>query len=260
MSNEDSTFDESYSAYRPSTHSSGNVTMKQTYETVVYDDKSDRAVFFFTVPARSMSYGVSSRPAAYILEKLEVTASRQNLSVSSSDDVEKHVTELLDKWFGKPELLEFSTLDYMIEIEAFNQFAKYLTTEKIVPFECSPVSAVSLAEILQSFETFTGFVATKEHHDLYLIAIGALGIIIFGAARGIAKGLETGLKTRINEWVIGVGRSPTKPVFTRGHKKPTPSADPLSTQTEVRRSKSRKPSPLGPKPPKDDPSDETGSV
>lgn len=85
-------------------------------------------------------------------------------------------------------------------------FAEYLISARIIPFEQSPLSAESLGNIAAS-TSVTGVGAVVGYliagpTPLLLITVPA-GIIICGAAAGVARGLEDGLRRRITRFIKG---------------------------------------------------------
>ena len=93
-------------------------------------------------------------------------------------------------------------------VEAF-AFAEYLAFSPVIPFEASPLEAASLAGMLTSASGMSagaaaGFLAAGPT-PLALVTVPA-GMIIGGAAAGVARALEEGLRSRIMRR-LGVGES-----------------------------------------------------
>jgi hypothetical protein len=78
-------------------------------------------------------------------------------------------------------------------------FSEYLICARIVPFESSPLSAESLGSIVMTtgvgMGAYAGYVVAG-HTPLLFVLVPA-GMVLFGAAAGIGKALEEGLRERI---------------------------------------------------------------
>lgn len=79
------------------------------------------------------------------------------------------------------------------------EFAEAVAFDEVIPFEFSPLDARSLASIVTgsgAAGAAVGFVVGAGVPPLLLITVPA-GMIVCGAAAGIAAALEQGLKTRL---------------------------------------------------------------
>jgi len=96
--------------------------------------------------------------------------------------------------------------------------AERVSNEKFIPFENSPLDLHSLKDLIAkgtgtAIGAYVGFVALNSH-PLVLVVVPA-GIIVCGAAYGVAKALEEGLQYRL----LGFMGVPTR--ATKGRTPPT---------------------------------------
>lgn len=183
----------------------------QSYETVIDDDASESSVFVFAIPKRSMQrfdptqtfpqwlpdeylfphfFGDLIEP--YLLSEPDVI--QVDVGRLKSDDVQRHLWSLLDRPDRPDESASSSER---------RRFAEYLFQAPVVPFERSPLSAVSLHDIVRASGTavgaYVGYAVVKDGAFMFL-AVPA-GMLICGSASGIAHGLEEGLRERVRSWL-----------------------------------------------------------
>lgn len=113
--------------------------------------------------------------------------------------------ELSDRLFSEREVLDPEDYSHM------NSFAEELTFAPIVPFEESPLALDSLATIIARASSaglgaYLGFVVGGGS-PLILITVPA-GMILFGAAAGVARALQDGLYERILALIRGTAPAP----------------------------------------------------
>ncbi len=74
-------------------------------------------------------------------------------------------------------------------------FAQYLTFARVVPFESSPLEAKSLSELVAGggVSAALGYLTG---HPLLVFEVSG-GIIVCGAARGVADALRIGLRSKL---------------------------------------------------------------
>jgi hypothetical protein len=201
----------------------------QIYETTVQDNDSHTGVFFCTVPARSLpestvvpegSQGQATlSPKDFLISELNL----RDMFPIRKDQLPKAMLALLSE---EPELYRpildtswaaakhhyLHTIiegDYEKLHPEKTEFALYLIQAEIVPFENSPLEGVSLEKLLTNVSAvglggYIGFVVAGSS-PLLFITVPA-GMIICGAASGLARGLEDGLRRRIKN-LIGYRRS-----------------------------------------------------
>jgi hypothetical protein len=180
----------------------------QIYETTVIDRFSDLSAHFIVVPARSLPEGITLEPAE-LLSKLQAEGkSFLNASfalhllayVFTFESVEREMTfEDIDSFQqGPPE-------DIVLKPEHYF-FAEYLLFARIIPFEQSPIDLESLGNLITTASgvgvgAYVGFLVGGSG-PLLFVTVPA-GMIICGAASGVAKALEKGLKDRILSLIRG---------------------------------------------------------
>lgn len=178
--------------------------VKQTYETEVSltEDLGIRAI---TIPARNFNIEdfstldqVAERLGIRLLEEVELgwiqRAIVTLLLAENQDDLEDWKSRrsyLLGKLANGPEVYKF---------------AEYISMTAVFPFENSPLKAESIGSLLTKAGgygagAYIGF-AVAGTTPLLFIAVPA-GMIICGAAAGIAQGLEEGLRERISRFIRG---------------------------------------------------------
>lgn len=204
----------------------------QMYQTTVVNPDGYTAVEFAVVPRRSLpeqfmvltgsqSFEVVPLPS-FVREELNLREMfrivpdqlESALAVLLSDrpslhDVIMDTSFEAARDFELRRLMSVPSATFLGEQAA--EFANYLAKERIIPFEQSPLSALSLHDLLRAtgsaIGAYAGFVISGSS-PLLLITVPA-GMIICGAASGVARGLEDGLKRRIVS-MIGRRRSPRK--------------------------------------------------
>jgi len=86
--------------------------------------------------------------------------------------------------------------------------------QSFVAISNSPPSSELIGDLLKNTDVLIGALAHPDISNLIVaISIGAAGIIIIGASRGISDGVRDGLHQVVKEWIIKKGRS------KRGRKK-----------------------------------------
>jgi hypothetical protein len=87
-------------------------------------------------------------------------------------------------------------------------FAEYLSFERLIPFEQSPLDSLSLDQIAKAsgvtIGAYIGFVVAGPTPLLFLTV--PAGMIICGAAAGIGAGLQTGLRQRLSSLISRAGK------------------------------------------------------
>jgi hypothetical protein len=78
-----------------------------------------------------------------------------------------------------------------------SDFAQYLTYQPVVPYESSPLGGRSLSQILATAGSAAATVGTFADGHLVLLLLVPGGIIICGAASGVAEALQVGLRTKL---------------------------------------------------------------
>jgi hypothetical protein len=182
----------------------------QTYETTISSNDGNRGIACLVVPVRSIPKNESDfqgedRARRIGLQPIErVSPSQLPYAVAAliaASEQEANPLELYHKILQAP----VSAASELVGIETF-QFAEEISCLPVVPFEQSPMDFASFAEIYATagavgLGAYAGFVAAGSTALLF-VTIPA-GMILFGAAAGIALGLQNGLKERVRKWLSG---------------------------------------------------------
>lgn len=192
----------------------------QYYETVLFDVRSS-SFFFLTIPSRSLpkrsaedDSSQDDRSAGwynYLLDDLNL----ESLTLVNAVDLENAVATLVSNSDRLGNALADHSLsrakaDLLSQLfsgellpsisEEDRRFAHHLVSSRVIPFENSPLSPSSLQEIVRGATStgagaYIGFVLAGPT-PLLLLTVPA-GVVICGAAWGVAKGLEDGLRKRV---------------------------------------------------------------
>jgi hypothetical protein len=170
------------------------VELIQTYETTVTEPGTGLAFSFLVVPSRSFPDG-DTPPADDLTHSLEIYDAEQlepsALALLTGVVALLRSSNATSGW--REELSERTHDPYVPERE----FAEIVTFGEVVPIEHSPLGAESLAGILTkagggAVGLIVG-VASSGGTPLLLLTVPA-GMILCGAAAGIASALEQGLR------------------------------------------------------------------
>jgi len=172
----------------------------QLYDTTIASSGSDLATRFLVIPKRSLS-------DKQVLNSWSDLAARLELSVlerSSDVSVPRFaLTSILLDEYADPAHLRFRALlrgESPHAPLAVDQFVERLTADNLIPFEESPLAAMSLLDIAKMVAgggtgAIIGLVAAGPT-PLLLITV-PLGIVLCGAAPGVGKALGVGLGYRL---------------------------------------------------------------
>ena len=136
-------------------------------------------------------FGNPSRHLAHALKEIGVVAYR---------DLNEESTR------RTPEVLASATLDNLTESpEDAYRFIRDVFYEPLVPIERSPLSGSSLGDLIRHGPEQVGavmgaFVAAETEPLLLFITMPG-GMIVFGAAAGVAEALHLGLRTKMLGWL-----------------------------------------------------------
>lgn len=172
----------------------------QLYETVIHNRDTGESFVFVTVPRRSVVE--MPEDAAGVTLALGVEEARR------VDPAEPWaVPFLIDALMGRgpeyPWILEPPWIPRPGERrqgEAPSPFAQYLTYEPVIPFEQSPLDAVSLTTQLTPWSGASATVGFFMAHPLMIVLVPAgiiIGYAVRGAGRGIGEGLQIGLRAKV---------------------------------------------------------------
>jgi hypothetical protein len=187
----------------------------QSYESVVRDNQTGLAARVMVIPRRSLSRPLPETATISGSTVLSIPGEAEHIitTLGAREITRVHPDQLIPFVAGivtgMPELsgsaigsdlqgARMFALDRLLSAErlpfspADLEFAKALVEEPLVPFEQSPLGAVSLAGIARAGAvatgTYVGFIVAGSS-PLLLITVPA-GMIICGAAWGIGEGLR----------------------------------------------------------------------
>ena len=182
--------------------------MLQIFETTIFSDSSEHAIHAIVVPQRSFAgtdlvVNVDSIVAALGLQKLTlptITASSLGpaFAVIASPTVPQ--TELTAHLMTALQVpVPAAVITPTIVTPLDRDFGELAAFDNLVPFELSPINLESIGKLVVSatgagIGAYAGFVLAGPT-PLLFVAIPA-GMIICGAAKGIADALEQGLRQK----------------------------------------------------------------
>lgn len=190
----------------------------QTYESSISDALGNWGFSFLVIPRRSLEVHQLSTDFTAVCGELDLDSvqSQSELdplflpfaitAILLAEKTEMSAIEIFDTPLSQ---LEPSLQD---EHDRAFVFAKDAAFADVIPFEQSPLEATSLVSTLikgggTGVGAFIGWVLAGPT-PLLLITVPA-GMILCGAASGVAAGLQQGLKERISRWLTGHGRKAT---------------------------------------------------
>jgi hypothetical protein len=183
----------------------------QTYETTILSN-SEHSFQAIVVPARSMPSGQDSQ-SDQIFKALEL----RKLHDATPTNLARDMAVLLAPGLTADELsdrlIRAANLDSKEEPSPDDsKFAELICFDTVIPFENSPLGAESLAKLVTNASgpaigAFVAFVICGST-PLLFVAVPA-GMIICGAAKGVATALEEGLKKKLVSWLKPRKPSPT---------------------------------------------------
>ena len=186
--------------------------MLQTFESTLMSGSTAHAAHLLVVPARTFLCHDLSVHAETIIQSLGLEKVKQTqpahlvfpLSVLLSNKIANQDTiERLTEAIYKPLEIEVDAADVA--------FAEKVAFERMIPFEQSPLEMESLANLVTSatgagIGAYAGFVLFGSSPLLFVAA--PAGMILFGAAKGIADALEQGLRERLLKFLRGQSDPP----------------------------------------------------
>jgi hypothetical protein len=112
------------------------------------------------------------------------------------------VDAAMGRWRGPDFLFEWRLYFDPPSRRGPSTFAQYLTYSPVIPFGSSPLQGKALSELVTAGGVGAAVGAFASDHPLLLLAVPA-GIIVCGAARGVADALRIGLRSKLLE-LMGV--------------------------------------------------------
>ncbi len=191
----------------------------QIFETTIIEPSSQHAAHLIVIPSRSL-YTEDYTSVEAFLPELELRLITKDVGVSN---LSRSLAVILSDSDAGDEAVSMAASEGAIETKgglgaitlSDMEFAEIVAFDKIVPIEQSPLSAEALATLVTkasgpALGAFVGFVAFGAT-PMLLVGVPA-GMIICGAARGIADALESGLRERL----IGLLKERKSPLSRKG--------------------------------------------
>jgi hypothetical protein len=199
------------------------VNMLQTFESTILSDSTKHSAHLLVVPKRTFLWQDQHVDANRIIQSLglgevmEVQPSHLVFSLSillSDKTAEQESVKRLNESLCNPLNTELDPVDVT--------FAERVAFERMIPFEQSPIEMESLVNLVTSatgagLGAYAGFVVfgSSPPSPLLFVAVPA-GMILFGAAKGIADALEQGLRERLLKLLRGENDPPQDSASVRG--------------------------------------------
>jgi hypothetical protein len=181
------------------------VAPRQYYTTTIFDpDGAGEATFIVAPKSAFAEQELGERPESIG----ELFGAAQMHRVSEAFDIWPALAVVLAEDQGAIELLEKSSPEEWLQAlarvapSAKRGFASYCASAPVVPFEESPLIAASLVSLISKATptaagALVGFIVAGPS-PLALIVMPA-GMIVFGTASGVARGLQEGLADKIKK-------------------------------------------------------------
>jgi hypothetical protein len=174
----------------------------QFYETTVADPDSQNAFTFLTIPARSLPEG--KVPNAKEVARSLLPVADDDERITQIGPVEAwslpfFVDAALGRRLGPDISFEWNLRVNPPSSRGPSAFAQHVVFDAVVPFESSPLRASSLAQLVGTGGGATAVVSAILTGDPILFIAVPAGIIVCGAAAGVAQALNLGLRAKILE-------------------------------------------------------------
>jgi hypothetical protein len=179
--------------------------MLQVFESTIFSDTTDHAVHLLVAPSRSFVSPKDLESPEGLLSDLNLVrvgpVSPANLAFAlaalvSVGENENESAERLFEFLRTPTVAASQTTQRSPDVV----FAEEITFSQMIPFEQSPIDLKSLGALVTKatgvgLGAYAGFVQF-DGTPLLFVAVPA-GMILFGAAAGVGRALEEGLRERV---------------------------------------------------------------
>lgn len=183
--------------------------VKQVFETTIYDTDTNLEGRFIVVPRLAYdSMPENTDSFRWLAEELDLRIERKIKSPSALS-VEfaqcfLHENPEFQADIQQGKVITDASSEAFVESV---KFSEVLAFAPVVPFQRNPLNLEALASVITGatgvgLGAFAGFVIGSGGSALILITVPA-GMIIFGAAAGIARALEEGLRDRLKKMIKG---------------------------------------------------------
>lgn len=186
----------------------------QFYETTVHNRDGRESFSFVTIPVRSIPSGIEAPDAVGTARLLGLREPRlgDEGAIALRPVEAWSLPFLLDAMLGRP-LDDFGPWRDPFWFEDYlrgprsrsgpSAFAQYLAYSPVVPFESSPLGPKALSELATAGGGVGAALGAYATGDPLLLLVVPAGIIVCGAARGVADALRIGLRSKLLE-LMGV--------------------------------------------------------
>lgn len=208
---------ESESRYRelPLPPSRPSQRTAQIYETTILDERSNNAALCVSIPTSAVLNDFGFLDVAGVAERLDLKIAAivrpghliPALGACLAGTPPERIVEL-SRERSQPQPSQFAPQEFL-------DFAEYIVLARLIPFAESPLGIASLGSIIATgsggaIGAFVGIAVVGAATPLLFVTVPA-GIILCGAAMGVAEGLQEGLKARMARWATGKPPPPRPP-------------------------------------------------
>jgi hypothetical protein len=181
--------------------------ISQVYETTVTDVDTGLSASFVVLPKRCASFEPTDDSARELSELLglEYLAPLRTGGLNTIASMLLTYDPAADSGRDARELIAAIQERYKNTSAEHQDFADYVYMSRIVPFESSPLSAESLGSLVTSASgvgmgAYAGFIIASSTPMMFVLV--PAGMILFGAAAGVATALEQGLRQRLLNLIV----------------------------------------------------------
>jgi hypothetical protein len=216
----------------------------QFYETTIYDEESGLSAHLFSVPQRCFPEGFVRPIRDENVELKRYRLDWQKRALIGRFDYFKEITNPnadqplkgLDPRKALRDVIHESRSLREVNYGHAMEFVNYLSYESIVPFESSPLSSISLENLVRAsgsaIGAYAGFIVGKD--TMLLLISVPLGMVICGIASGLSHGLEESIRQRIGDYLGFVPKLPRNESTSAGASERSSSAPESKAKSKPR--------------------------
>lgn len=190
------------------------IKIMQTLETTIYDEDGKYSLGCIVVPRRHMadikesdiSDKIREMDFEIVMGVMDVSPDLLPFAVSSMVVGEQSNIDPLNIYRGITKSTSLKGLKKDLGEDVF-VFAEQVVSSQLIPFEQSPIALESLATLFSTsggvgVGAYAGWVIAGGAGPMLFAWIPA-GMLLFGTAAGIAMGLQSGLRDKIYNTIMG---------------------------------------------------------